>query len=257
MPRLVFTLKEASTLPWASVSLFLLFYFIGFYYLDTSKLPLLKMDTWIIQRDALELLSLRPEFHIQWQIFTYHLIHFALVHYAYTGILLLYYVTGLEKTTSPKFVVVCYFSISIIWPLIMGIGFFWLIDIFPQLNEYLITQNQSYFLGPSVGIWGLIGLSVPSNHKRRLFWFGIVILFIPEFLLKLMSENKDITSNVTHLLIFFICWILSSTYIECENNLHQGELKLSDRWDKIIIFGIFLHGLGLILYVLEEINIKS
>ncbi|MHA2092833.1 MAG: hypothetical protein ACW98K_18460 [Candidatus Kariarchaeaceae archaeon] len=239
--------------PIATFSLLILFYGIGILSLDTNVLSKVTMDSDIIKRDILEQYSLVPEFRIQWQLFSYHLIHFALIHFAYVGILLLYYVQGLEKITSAKFILASYFVISILWPIPAGILLFGLVHFIPASKDYLLMQ--SYFLGSSVGIWGLIGLSVPSNKHRQLFWFGIVVLFIPEFALKILDEGKDITSNIAHLMIFLLCWAAASKFMLKNENIPVSvHLRWHHRPDRIVIIGIVIHAFGLIWYFIETLG---
>ncbi|MHA2249721.1 MAG: rhomboid family intramembrane serine protease [Candidatus Kariarchaeaceae archaeon] len=243
-----------NSFPFASLGLLVFFYLIGLLNIDSSGFSNLSMDTYIIDRSVIDKYTLVPEWTLQWQLFTYHALHFALVHYAYNGVLILYYVQGLERVVGKKFIVIGYLLMSILWPVIAGVLFYLVLASIPSLKVYLL--HQGHFLGASIGIWGLIGLSVPSNQKRILFWPGIFILFVPEFTLKLISENKDITSNLAHLGIFFTCWWLARLFIEIENgNGKIGQLKLNESKDQIIVLLIIIHALGLVIYFLDKVGI--
>ena len=98
--------------PVASFFLMGLFYIIGFLTYIEGSFSSIKSDFFarnIIVDDIRAQFALKPVFEWQWQFFTYGFIHFGLVHYAYVGLFIFYYVPGLEKATSSKFVIISFF----------------------------------------------------------------------------------------------------------------------------------------------------
>lgn len=207
----------------------------------------------IIERDIRAQFALVPVFKWQWQIFTYGFIHFALVHYAYVGVLIFYYIQGLEKATSAKFVVLGFFMFSTLWPIVIGVVFFSLIDIVPATQDWILSQGT--YLGSSVGVWGLIGLSVTTGYKRILYWLGIFLLLIIEFALKI-RDHQDITSNVTHILIFVFAWVFAWKFIEIENNSGKiGGMRITRKSDVLLAVLIIIHAIGMIFYFTYKLGV--
>ncbi|MCE7733445.1 MAG: hypothetical protein GPJ54_01115 [Candidatus Heimdallarchaeota archaeon] len=242
--------------PVGSFFLMGLFYIIGILSYDYGSLSPIKSNFFakdIIVNDIRAQFALIPVFEWQWQIFTYGLIHFALVHYAYVGLLIFYYVQGLEKATSSKFIVFSFFILSTLWPIVIGILFFAINDIFPFTEEWILS-NATY-LGSSVGVWGLIGLSVTSGYKRRLFWIDIFILLIIEFALKIM-QHQDVTSNVTHIFIFIFTWFFAWKFIEIENNTGNiGGMSRKNKVDVLLAIIITIHAVGMVFYFTYKLGI--
>ncbi|MCG3217943.1 MAG: rhomboid family intramembrane serine protease [Candidatus Heimdallarchaeota archaeon] len=242
--------------PVGSFFLMGLFYLIGILTYKEGSLPSIESDFFarnIIVEDIRAQFSLVPVFEWQWQIFTYGFIHFGLVHYAYVGLLLFYYAQGLEKATSSRFVVISFFILSAMWPIVMGIAFFAFMDILPASKEWILTYDT--YLGSSVGAWGLIGLSVTSGYKRKLFWVDILILLIIEFALKIMKHD-DVTSNITHVFIFIFAWFFAWKFIEIENNTGNiGGMSSKNKIDVLLAILIIIHALGMVFYFTYKLGI--
>ncbi|MHA2278722.1 MAG: hypothetical protein ACXAC2_23335 [Candidatus Kariarchaeaceae archaeon] len=257
MIKLQFSEANRNKFPIGSFLLLGLFYFIGILTYKEGSLSNIGPDLFnltIIERDIRIKYSLVPEFKWQWQIFTYGWIHFALVHYAYVGVLIFYYVQGLEKATSSRFIILSFAVLSTIWPIVMGILYFPLINLYPSTNDWILSQGT--YLGSSVGVWGLIGLSATSGHKRRLYWFGIFVLLVIEFYLKI-RENQDVTSNVTHILIFLTTWLFASMFIQIENNDQKvGGMKVSNKADILLASLVILHAIGMVFYFTHKLGIS-
>ncbi|OLS22037.1 MAG: hypothetical protein HeimC2_30910 [Candidatus Heimdallarchaeota archaeon LC_2] len=256
MYKFQFDESNRNKFPVGSFFLMGLFYIIGILTYEYGSLSSIAPNFFarnIIVRDVRSQFALVPVFEWQWQIFSYGLIHFALVHYAYVGLLIFYYVQGLEKATSSKFIVVSFFILSTLWPIVIGIVFFALNDILPSSKEWVLSQGT--YLGSSVGVWGLIGLSVTSGNKRRLFWFGIFLLLIIEFALKIM-QHQDVTSNITHILIFSFTWFFAGKFIEIENNTGNiGGMSRYSRNDVLLVILITIHAVGMIFYFTYKLGI--
>jgi len=248
---------EKNKTPFASLGLLLLFYIIGLIFLDTSNFTTpdtYRMDTYTIRIQTLDSFALLPVFKVQWSILSYYLIHFAPVHYGYSGMLLLYYMVGLEKATNKRIVLLTFFGTSILTPFIFGPPLFILSGKYSFLLKFFLIQ--SYYLGSSPGIWGTIGMSAPVCRKRKFFWVGIFLMLIPEFILKIVAGTGDITANVIHVLIFLITWFVSHKFIKYHNNHGKsGELKRNRKEDLPYIFGILMHGLIMIIYFIDQLGI--
>ena len=167
--------------------------------------------------------------------------------------LIFYYVQGLERATSSKFIIISFFILSSLWPIVMGILFIALNNIIPSTKEWILSQGT--YLGSSVGVWGLIGLSATSGYKRKLYWFGIFALLIIEFTLKIMDQ-QDITSNITHILIFVSTWLFAWKFIEIENNTGKvGGMKITNKTDILLVILILIHVVGMVFYFMHKLGI--
>ncbi|MCH8908675.1 MAG: hypothetical protein IH840_16435, partial [Candidatus Heimdallarchaeota archaeon] len=97
--------------------------------------------------------------------------------------------------------------------------------------------------------------SVPISYERVWFWFGIVLLLVIEFFLKIL-QGSDITSNVVHVVIFLLAWSFAAKFIEFgDSGGRVGELKIGRKGDRFFIIAITIHALGLFLYFFNELNI--
>jgi hypothetical protein len=228
-----------------------LFYFIGFLTYQEGSLFPIKSD--FLARNIMEVdlraqFAIKPVFEWQWQFFTYGFIHFGLIHYAYVGFLIFYFVQGLEKATSSKFIIISFFIFSTFWPIVVWFIFFILLEIMPSSKEWIL-RNDTY-LGSSVGVWGLIGLSVTSGYKRKLFWVFIFLHLIIETVLKVMTNQEDLTSNITHIIIFIFTWFLAWKFIEIENNTGNiGGIKIRNKNDILLVILMIIHAVGMIVHL--------
>jgi hypothetical protein len=256
MHKIRYDESNRNKFPVGSFFLMVLFYLIGIITYKQGSLFPIESDFFarnIIVEDVRAQFSLVPVFEWQWQIFTYGLIHFGLVHYAYLGLLIFYYVQGLEKATSAKFIVISFFIFSTLLPIFVGIIFFMLKDIVPSSEEWILTYDT--YLGASVGVWALVGLSVTSGYKRKLFWGFIFVLLIIEFALKIMKHD-DVTSNITHIITFIFTWFLAWRFIEIENNTGNiGGINLNNKTDVLLVILIIIHALGMIFYFTHKLGI--
>ncbi len=256
MYKLRYSESNRNKFPVGSFFLMGLFYLIGIFTYQEGSLFPIKSDFFarnIIVEDIRAQFSLVPAFEWQWQIFSYGLIHFGLVHYAYVGLLIFYYAQGLEKATSSKFVVISFFILSSLSPLVVGVAFFAFIEVVPSSKEWIYTFGT--YLGSSVGVWGLIGLSITSGHRRKLFWVGIFLLLIIEFALKIMM-HQDITSNITHVIIFVFTWFFAWKFIEIENNTGNiGGINFKNKTDVLLAILITIHAVGMIFYFTHKLGI--
>lgn len=256
---LVFDGTNKNKFPYGNIILFGIFYFIGILTSDLSILngvpPSELLRTTILESGIRAQFALIPELTWQWQVFSYHLIHFALVHYAYIGVLMFYYVPGLERATNKRFIFVAFYLGGVLAPIINGFVLFFLLNYIPGMDNWVLSGGQQTFLGSSVGVWVMIGLSVPISYKRVLFWFGIVLLLVIEFFLKIL-QGSDITSNVVHVVIFLLAWSFAAKFIEFgDSGGRVGELKIGRKGDRFFIIAITIHALGLFLYFFNELNI--
>jgi membrane associated rhomboid family serine protease len=233
-----------------------LYYLIGIFTFKKGSLSPIESDFFarnIIIEDIRAQFSLVPVFEWQWQIFTYGLIHFGLVHYMYVGLFIFYYVQGLEKATSSKFIIISFFILSTLWPIVIGVVFFTFIDIVPSSKEWIFTYDT--YLGSSVGVWGLVGLSVTSGYKRKLYWALIIVLLVIEFALKIMM-HQDVTSNITHIFIFLFTWFFAWKFIEIKNNTGNiGGMNIKNKTDVLLTFLIIIHAVGMVFYFTYKLGI--
>lgn len=252
--------KNVNKFPIMTVTLLFCFYIIGLLTLDTSRFSspsTYRMDTYIIkfpQTVAQFTINASTPIHWQWQVFTYYLFHFAIVHYGYSGLLLLYYVQGLEKATSKKLVLTTFLLTSVLAPILIGplIYALWYYYL-PARNFFFV---QSYYLGSSVGIWGCMGLTCSISRKRRFYWVIIFLLLFPEFILKIYLGTGDIMANVVHVIVYTSAYLLSRRFIVfTNNNKRVGELKINWRYDLFLIAGIIINGIILIIYFIDLLGI--
>lgn len=236
--------------PYGIFILLAVFYTIGIIIYKEGSLPTIDTGKYLIHREILDDWALKSQLRFQATLFTYHFIHFGLIHWAYTGGLLFYFVQGLERATSTRFILVSYFLIASLFPIFLGFFALLIISIFPPAGSYLLVANT--FLGSSIGIWGLIGLSAPVSYRRRFYWFNLVGLLIPEFVLKLVAGRHDLLTNVSHILVFVIFASLSYLFIEFKNNTGQvGGIELNNRKDWWLVLLLIPHVMILIVYFLQ------
>jgi len=247
-----------SKFPIVTFSLLIFFYVLGLILLDTTRFSdpfSYKMDTFIITfPETASLLTLDAAFKWQWQVLTYYIIHFALVHYGYSGLLMIYYLQGLEKATNGKIVFICFVFTGILAPIILGpiIYIIWLNFDFAK-NFFII---QSYYMGSSVGIWGCMGLAAAVSRKRRFFWLIIFLLLFPEFYLKLTAGTGDLMANVIHVMVFSINWLIARRFFDFKNNnMKSGGLNFDNRRDLLSIVLFCLHAFVLIIHFIDSLGL--
>ncbi len=260
MRRLVYDVSEWQQRKATGTFLLLLsFYLIGLLLFDGHRLTeptTYRMDTWIVSTSTLEAFTLTGKFEWQWQVLTFYLIHFALVHYGYSGFLMLFYMAGLEKGTSTRFALATFFVTAILSPIILSPLLFFVIKPVTDLLSFGIL-HQRFFLGSSVGIWGTIGMTISISRKRRFYWVPIFLLLFLEFFLKLAFIPKaDITANIVHLIVFFSTYLFSRIFIDFRNNnLHVGEIRLNGRGSWIMFFLLTFHSLIMIIHFVDTLGL--
>jgi membrane associated rhomboid family serine protease len=225
MIKLKYDTSNREIFPYASISLLVIFYIIGIITYDGYSLfefgySYVSKD--IIDRDIRSALALYPVYELQWTLFTYNLIHFAIVHYGYSGFLLFYYGSALERATNKKTIILGYYICAVVWPVIGGVVFFATVHFLPEFNIYLQSYTFLNFLGSSVGIWGLIGIATTSQYRRKFFWLPVVVLLFLEITLKIIVGRVDLATNILHILVFFGMWLFAWLFIDIENN--DGEV---------------------------------
>ncbi len=259
--RIEFNHGEKDTFPWATFGLLGFFILIGILDYDGSSLSTLSpsyVSINIMDPELRLIYSLKPVFALQWQLFTYNLIHFAIVHYAYSGLLLAYYIGPFERVTSKKFVLIAYYASAVIWPIIGGIIFYIAINLYPPWAIYITDIAHLNFLGSSVGIWGVIGLASPYQWKRRLYWVPVFFLLILEFTLKLIVGRTDLATNVLHVITFFAMWALSSKILRIKTENGQiGGYTPRRRSDWLIIAFCLLCAVVLIWHTLYTFSLAG
>jgi len=253
---LVYDGSNKASFPFGHLILLLMLYVIGLFTLELRKLSQLDWQKIsgknILREDIRANWTLSPELTWQWQVFSFHLLHFAVVHFAYVGVLLLYYVPGLERATSKKFIFLAFYFGGVIGAIINGFLLFIIIAIYPNFNDWVLSQGE--FMGSSIGVWALIGFSVPISYKRRFYWFGIILLLVIEFFLKIIKHG-DITANVVHVLVFSTCLILGAKFITYgDSGGYVGELKINRKEDLFFIIGIAIHAIGLFIFFFEQLG---
>lgn len=259
MKRLVYDVSTwKSNRPLATYGLLLSFYLLGLALLDLSRVSSpesYRMDTWIVSLETLEAYTLKGHFHWQPQVFTFFMVHFAIVHYGYSGFLMIFYTEGLERGTSSKFMLATFFFTAVLAPIALSPLLFWVIKPAVDPLPFGILQ-QTYFLGSSVGIWGTIGMTVSISRKRRLYWVPIFILLFLEFFLKLaFLAEADITANVVHLIVFLATYAFSRTFVQFKNNdMKVGEINLKSKDGWITFSLLTFHALIMTIHFLDTLG---
>ena len=287
--------KNQTKFPVVSILLLVFFYLLGIILFSSpmleNGLASFTMDTYIISYPrTFELLTITNMFEFQWQVLTYFYIHFAVVHYGYSGFLLLYYLVGLEKATNGRLVLVVFILSGIFAPLTIGVILFLLKPVFGivatgQGVKFLV---QEFFLGSSVGIWGCIGFSFSVCRKRVFYAVPIVIFLFLEVLLKVAfgTGGGDITANIVHAFVFMAAYGISKLFCTFTNNerksgelfsrkLYERErnenasadksqpqgnflskLKISKKKEDWLLFGLMLlHSIPLFIHTFDSIGI--
>jgi membrane associated rhomboid family serine protease len=257
MWKIQYDKSNREVFPSASIGLLLLFYLIGVLTYDghsLSEFGFNYISKNIINPDIRTLLALYPVLELQWQLFTYHLIHFGLIHYGYSGFLILYYITTFERATNKMTIILGYFLFAILWPLIGGIIFFIMVYFSPDLIIYLQDETHENFLGSSIGIWGLIGLASASQYKRRFYWPPVVLLLFFEFALKIIVGRDDLATNVLHVMVYLGTWVIGRVFIEIEGNDGKVGGFRSDRKLDYYLFGFIIINIIIMLWHMIYVN---
>lgn len=259
MRAVTFRDENREKLPYGTFILYAVFIIIGIITYDGQALNNFSLS--YVSRDIIDNAiraeyALYPVLTLQQELLTYHMIHFALVHYAYSGFLLLYYISGFERITNAGWVIIGYFLSAVLWPVIGGSSFFFIVEAFPSLHDYLYADPNLTFLGSSVGIWGLIGLAGPAQYKRRVYWIPVVLLLFLEFTMKIIVGRTDLATNVLHVMVFVLMWVLSALFLRFENNDGDlGGLKFSRRSDKLMMVLAIPHIVGLFWHMFYIVSI--
>ncbi len=237
------------------------FYLIGLLLFDGHRLTRpenYRMDTWIVSEATLQTFTLTGRFEWQWQVFTFYLIHFAFVHYGYSGFLMLFYTAGLEKATSTKFALSTFFLTAILSPIILSPLLFLVIKPLTDPLNFGILQ-QRFFLGSSIGIWGTIGMTISISRRRRLYWVPIFLLLFLEFFLKLaFIANADITANIVHIGVFFGTYLFSRLFVEfVNNNQRVGEIRLNGRNGWGMVFLLSFHAFIMVIHFVDTLGLME
>ncbi len=259
MYKLVYDVqKGVGRFPTVTLSMLALFYVIGAFLFDGSQFSdpkTYRMDTWIVEwPDTPDRFTLQGKLEWQWQVFTYYLIHFALVHYGYSGFLMIFYVSGLEKATNGKVVVFTFLTTSILAPIVLSPLLFFVIDPMTQNLSFGVLR-QSYYLGSSVGVWGCIGMTVTISRKRRLYWVPIFVLLFLEFFLKIaVLSYSDITANIVHVIVFGVAFVVSKIFFRFDNSEGKaGEIRIGR--DRFLSVLLAIHALIMVVHFVDTLNL--
>ncbi len=262
MEKLVYDLsKWHSRRPIGTFTLLAFFYLIGLVLFDGSRFTdptQYRMDTWIVSIATLDMFTLKGVFVWQWQVFTFYLIHFAFVHYGYSGFLMLFYTQGLERATNWKITYLTFFLSAILAPIILSPLLFLVLAPLTEPLPFGVLK-QTYFLGSSVGIWGTIGMTVPISRKRKMYWLPIIILLFLEFFLKLaFINNADITANIVHLIVFFTTYSISRIFFEFKHNDQVvGKIAFNGKFNWILVFLLIFHALIMFIHFVDTMGLTD
>ena len=131
----------------------------------------------------------------------------------------------------------------------------WLWNNGTQGRRLAIAAYALFALSRLNHIWAVLLPTPLAPIASGFGLFGIFILLVIEFYLKI-RVNSDVTSNVTHIIIFLVMWLFASKFIHIENNDNKiGGMKISNRTDVVLSILIVLHALGMVFYFTYKLGI--
>ena len=69
-------------------------------------------------------------------------------------------------------------------------------------------------------------------------------------------QHQDVTSNITHILIFGFTWFFAWRFIEIENNTGNiGGMSSDNKIDVLLVILISIHAVGMIFYFTYKLGI--